>query len=95
MPQSACLRAQDVRFIYQLVGECRDLGDDLMAWRGHWFAELGRRVAADLVIGGEATQRGGALLSVFAVDWGWKNGPNRSARAITTAFSIQWASTTP
>src|ERR1700674_2312380 len=79
MPQSASLRAQDVRFLYQLVGECRDLGDDPTVWRGHWFAELGRRVAADLVVGGEASQRGGALLSLRAVDWGWQNGPNHTA----------------
>ena len=43
MPSSA-LRLRDLRAIYELMHECRDLGDDPIAWRRRFFAG---RIGAD------------------------------------------------
>ena len=43
MPGPARIRSTDVRRLYRLVGECRDLGDDPAAWRdrlAHGLAEF-------------------------------------------------------
>src|SRR5262245_16794894 len=53
MSASARLRVADIRTVYQLVWECRELGDDPVAWRRHWFAGLARLTGADLAFGGE------------------------------------------
>ena len=42
MPQSDRLRAADVRAVFLLAGECRDLGDDPVAWRRHLAAGAAR-----------------------------------------------------
>ena len=41
MSKSAALRARDVRAIYELVGACRDLGDD----PGMWWEYYGHQLA--------------------------------------------------
>lgn len=53
MSKSDSLRAGDCRAIVQLVGECRDLGDDAVAWRMHWVSSLAALVDADLGFSGE------------------------------------------
>ncbi|MBX9625568.1 MAG: helix-turn-helix transcriptional regulator [Gemmataceae bacterium] len=53
MPGSDVLRSPNVRAVYALAGECRDLGDDPVVWRQHSFRGLARLVNADSVIGGE------------------------------------------
>lgn len=53
MGKSGCLRARDVRALFLLVGECRELGDDRLAWRSHLLAGLGGLVDADLGSAGE------------------------------------------
>ena len=53
MARSGHVRAEDVRAILKLVGECRDLGDDAPAWRAHFVAGLARLVGADLASAGE------------------------------------------
>jgi DNA-binding CsgD family transcriptional regulator len=47
------LRVRDCREIVQLVGECRELGDDRLVWREHFVASLARLVDADLGSVGE------------------------------------------
>src|SRR5581483_2088926 len=74
---ASALRLRDLRAVYELVGECRDLGDDPIAWRRHCFAGMARLIGADLVAGGELTGvRSGAHRSLGSVDWGWENGFN-------------------
>jgi DNA-binding CsgD family transcriptional regulator len=53
MSQSEMLRVGDGRAILQLVGECRELGDDRLVWREHCVASLARLVDADLGSVGE------------------------------------------
>ena len=35
MSRSCALRASNLRDVFRLVGGCRELGDDLLAWRDH------------------------------------------------------------
>lgn len=50
-PQS--LRLSDVRAVFQLVGECRELWADPAAWRERWFEGASELVGAVATIGGE------------------------------------------
>lgn len=66
-----------LRHVSQIVGECRDLGDDPAGWRGHLLAEVARLTGAAVTV-----QYEGALkpyhITGFA-DWGWeKSGLDRS-----------------
>jgi DNA-binding CsgD family transcriptional regulator len=77
MSKSARLRLPDLRAISQLTHECRDLGDDPVAWREHCFAGVAKLVGADLVAGGElAGVRAGRQRELGSVAWGWENGFN-------------------
>jgi len=77
--ESSTLRVQDVRAILRLVGECRDLGDDRLAWRGHLLAELARLADADLGMTGEmAGCRAQRPIDLGAAEWGWENGFDRN-----------------
>src|SRR5438067_2361529 len=80
MSKSAQLRLSDVRHILRIVGECRDLGDDPLAWRKHWCGEVARLTGAGLIMAGELalTPKGG-LLALGEAEWGWENGFNRKA----------------
>ena len=42
MSQANALRAADVRAVFRLVGECRELGDDPVLWRRHLLVGLTR-----------------------------------------------------
>ncbi len=53
MSRSGSLRSDDIRAIFQLVGECRELGDDRLLWRNHLLASLANLVDADLGSSGE------------------------------------------
>ena len=53
MSKSSQLRVQDVRALFGLAGECRDLGDDGAAWRWHFLDRLGSLVGADMSVKGE------------------------------------------
>ena len=50
---SSRLRVSDLRAIYELAGECRDLGDDPAVWWRHLFEQAARLVDADIATGGE------------------------------------------
>jgi DNA-binding CsgD family transcriptional regulator len=88
MARPARPRVQDVRTIYRLVGECRDLGDDPSAWRRHALAGLLRLVDADLGIGGElAGLTAGQTRDLGATEVGWENGFDR--RGWVRALELQ------
>src|SRR4051812_20146249 len=53
MAKSERLRLEDVRGILGLVGECREQGDDGLAWRRHLIEGLAGLVDADLGSAGE------------------------------------------
>lgn len=79
MAKSDAVRAEDVRAVVRLVGECRDLGDNPRAWREHFFRELGRLVDAPVAVGGE--QGGfttGRPRDLGTYDVGWENGFDRA-----------------
>lgn len=46
MSKSRCFRIEDLRAIIQVVGDCRDLGDDPVAWRVHFLHKLAELVGA-------------------------------------------------
>jgi DNA-binding CsgD family transcriptional regulator len=75
---SSALRLRDLRAIYELVHECRDLGDDPGEWHRHYFARLAPLIAADLVVGGELTVTPeGGHRGLGATEWGWEHGFDR------------------
>jgi DNA-binding CsgD family transcriptional regulator len=52
MGQSKNLRLRDVRAIFRLIGECRELGIDSSLWRGHMLSELLRLTGGKVAMGG-------------------------------------------
>jgi DNA-binding CsgD family transcriptional regulator len=85
MSKSQRLRLGEVRTLFRLVGECRELGDDAEAWRGHLAAGLCCLTEAQLALVGEARVVGPERLMVpiqFA-DHGWPNPVGR-------AFYLAW-----
>lgn len=83
MCKTAQLRADDLRTIYRLVGECRDLGDDPMAWRLHLSQSVAKFADADFAMAGEmANLRVGLPRSIGAAIWGMENGFNEAGMAV-------------
>src|SRR5687767_13104103 len=79
MSKSALLRHADVRAVYELVGQCRELGDDPQQWRRHWYGRLAALTGAELVVGGEtAATDDGRMELLGTVEWGWENGLDRA-----------------
>jgi DNA-binding CsgD family transcriptional regulator len=73
MEKSKRLRLSDVRAIFRLVGECRELGVDATLWRRHMLTELARLTGGQVGMGGLARTKDGLLLPVPAtmLDVGW------------------------
>ncbi|HLJ95507.1 MAG TPA: helix-turn-helix transcriptional regulator [Gemmataceae bacterium] len=71
MSRSSLLRAADNRAVYQLVGECRELGDDPAEWRRHLLAEITRLTgsAVSLEIEGEFLD---PFRATGRAEWGWE-----------------------
>jgi hypothetical protein len=65
------MRAGDVRAVFQLVGECRELGDDPAGWRRHLLAGVARLAGAAVALEIE-----GGFLDAFRatgrLEWGWE-----------------------
>lgn len=79
MAESSRLRVQDVRAILRVAGECRELGNDVKAWRGHLIAQLAKLVDADLgFCGVMADCRALRPRDLGVVEWGWENGFDRA-----------------
>jgi DNA-binding CsgD family transcriptional regulator len=84
--KSERLRLSEVRAVFRLVGECRELGADHAAWRGHLAARLGGLVGGQVGMVGElAPPTGpatpGRLLSAVHVGW-----LSAQARAIWASY---------
>lgn len=71
MSKSNRLRLRDVRSIFRLIGECRELGADSHAWRLHLFEGLVRLTGAQVGAGGDIqlTPTGPQPLHVADVGW--------------------------
>lgn len=66
------LRLSDVRAIFRLVGEVRELGADPDAWRPHMVASLRKLLAAQFVVSSEIHFRKSArdgLVKVIDIGW--------------------------
>jgi hypothetical protein len=76
MPKSAGLRLSDLRAIHELIGECRDLGDDAGLWHSHFAGRLGTLIDADMMGGGEVTDlfSGGPPRILGLAEWGYDHG---------------------
>ena len=75
MSRSSQLRHGDLRALFRLIGECRELGDDHHAWRDHLVSQLARLVDADLGFCGEMTGlREQKRVTIGITQWGWENG---------------------
>jgi DNA-binding CsgD family transcriptional regulator len=81
MGKSQRLRLSDVRGVFHLLGECRELGDDAEAWPRHMQAGLCRLTRAQLGVGGLVRLVGPEHLMapVSFADHGWPD-PRSKAR---------------
>jgi DNA-binding CsgD family transcriptional regulator len=73
MSKSQRLRLGEVRAVFRLVGECRELGADVHAWRRHLIAGLCRLTGALLgtAFEGKVALPEGVVTAVRADDVGW------------------------
>src|SRR5262245_16212782 len=76
MGKSQRLRVRDVRDVFRLIGECRELGGNADEWRLHMATELCRLVAAQVAMCGWLTVHSQAWVAGttdpgHAVDIGW------------------------
>lgn len=74
---SLSITHSDVKRVLQLIGECRELGDDSRQWRSHLQEGVARLVDADLVMNAALT--GVAEQQVVMHEgsaWGFQNGFN-------------------
>jgi DNA-binding CsgD family transcriptional regulator len=80
MGKTVHLRARDYRTMFRLIGECRDLGADPVAWRLHLLTRLCDLLGAKVGAGGEAAgidQR--RFIPLSTVDCGWQSDGERQA----------------
>ena len=80
MGKSNRLRLRDLRDAYRLIGECRDLGDDVREWREHMLRGLCRLVGAELGMGAEVREGGPSWRPALhePVDVGWSSDAARA-----------------
>lgn len=73
MGESRRLRLKDVRSIYRLIGECRDLGADHVAWRTHLLSELCRLLDMQVGMAGETPDPGSFRCDSLnrVIEFGW------------------------
>ncbi|QGJ69929.1 HTH luxR-type domain-containing protein [Planctomycetales bacterium 10988] len=75
MKKSKRIRLKDLRAIYQLLGECREMGDDHTLWKAHWAKGVAKLVDADMIMSGGLTGwRTGRLERME--DSFWSSNPN-------------------
>ena len=68
MSPSDALRAQDVRDVHRLIGECRELGVDPVLWHRHMFEGLSRLLGVTQASGGEGRWQDGGVQVVSAYE---------------------------
>jgi DNA-binding CsgD family transcriptional regulator len=79
MGKTSNLRIAEIRAIYQLASECRDLGDDPHRWRTHFAERLSETIGADLMFCVEtAGCKGKQPQDLGVAEWGWESGFNRA-----------------
>ena len=76
MGQANTLRIRDVRAVFRLLGECRELGIDSTLWRRHMLTELLRLTGGQVAMGGPTGKRDEFTQSqpIPMIDIGW-DGP--------------------
>src|SRR4051794_41442647 len=84
--KSERLRLSEVRAAFRLVGECRDLGADHAAWRGHLAARLGGLTGGQVGMVFESATPAdvtipGRVFAVVAVGW-----PSARARDLWASY---------
>lgn len=70
----ASLKLSDVRKVFRLVGEIRELGADPRVWRPHLLRRLGKIIGANLVVSSEVhfrTSDQPGVLRVVDIGWIW------------------------
>lgn len=78
MNQPRRLRLRDVRSIFRLIGECRELGSDPVAWRRRMFEGLVGLTGAQVAIGGECRGLFGPQPQFpLTIDMGWADPSQR------------------
>jgi DNA-binding CsgD family transcriptional regulator len=71
-PNDRPLRLRDVRNVFRLIGEVRELGHDPKVWRPHMVKRLRRLFAAEIVVSSEVhaqTTRTPGKLRVIDIGW--------------------------
>src|SRR5262245_31372637 len=72
MSKSQCLRLRDLRAIYLLIGECRELGGDPVAWRRHLLSGLIRALGGTVGLPFEfELAEGDTVRATSVVEVGW------------------------
>src|SRR5262245_25737584 len=85
MEKSKRLRLRDLKDAYRLIGECRDLGGEVQAWRKHMLLGLRRLVDAQVAMAAEVRGDGPSWSAALhePVDVGWESD---EARAVLLQF---------
>jgi DNA-binding CsgD family transcriptional regulator len=80
MSKSQRLRLAEVRALFRLLGECRELGDDAEVWRYHLAAGLCPLTGTQVAVVGEARiAPAGLMVPVHLVDHGHPTPAGRAA----------------
>lgn len=75
MSKSAQLRSRDVRALYVLAGECRDLGDDPSTWWAHYGSRLAGLTGANFAGCGQVRYDSAGRAETLGIgEWGWDHG---------------------
>lgn len=92
MSHSKRMTDADIRALFDLLGECREQGDDAVLWQTQLAAGLGKLVGADVVMVGEV--RGclrGPLAMPGGTAWGFEQGFNMAGYRLLG----EWLATDP
>ena len=69
MGKSRRIRLRDLRAAYRLLGECRDLGGEVRAWREHMLLGLRQLVAAQVAMAAEVREGGPSWTAALQSRW--------------------------
>ncbi|WP_169981315.1 response regulator transcription factor [Tautonia rosea] len=73
------MRTSDLRSIDRLVGECRELGDDVTTWHQHLIEQLVKRTGGPVGFSGEQIDiQSGRVRFLGQHDWGWESDSSRA-----------------
>jgi DNA-binding CsgD family transcriptional regulator len=86
MSNSSVLRAADLRVLFRLANECRELGDDPVVWRVHCMREAARIVGAGVATFSEEVPLLHDVVMDGQVAWGIENYDERSFDSLMKAW---------